>query len=399
MIPATRLRPSLPPRNSRFRTSARLALVALLACGVVVFARTSAPAAPPARPPRVDATAAVLMDARSGRVLFTKSADLRWSPASTTKILTALLAMEALSDEALVQISARASVERSGSAIGLETGERWKARDLLYALLMHSANDAAVALAEGVAGSVEQFAEYMNARATTLGARRSKFVSPHGRFHPNHVTTAHDLAVIARAALRTPRFAEIVRTQTWNLIRLGQPPRMVINTNSLLWRYRGADGVKTGWIAQSGPCLVASATRDGWQLIAVVLNAPRMYRDAAALLDYGFGVFAPVRIAAEGEILHEGPIVGGASALVAVATEETVVPVRRGMQVQKRVVLSVPRAPVRKGQAVGTAVFSSEGREVARVKLIAADDVRRGSLWSRFVRWMRQVAGGRERRP
>jgi D-alanyl-D-alanine carboxypeptidase (penicillin-binding protein 5/6) len=173
----------------------------------------------------------------------------------------------------------------------------------------------------------------------------------------------------------------------------------VINTNSLLWRYRGADGVKTGWIAQSGPCLVASATRDGWQLIVVVLNAPRMYRDAAALLDYGFGAFAPVRIAGEGEVLHEGPIRGGARSLVAVATEETVVPVRRGAPVEKRVVLNVARAPIRKGQSVGTAVFRSEGREIARIKLIAADDVRPASLWSRFVRWMRQVAGGRERRP
>jgi len=330
------------------------------------------------------------MDVRSGRVLFAKSADLRWSPASTTKILTAMLAMDALSEETLIRISERASVERSGSAIGLEPGEQWKARDLLYALLLHSANDAAVALAEAVGGSVQQFAVAMNARATTVGARRSRFVSPHGRYHPNHQTTAYDLAVIARAALHNPRFAEIVRTQTWDLIRPGQERRMVINTNSLLWRYRGADGVKTGWIAQSGPSLVASASRDGWQLIAVLLNAPRMYRDAAALLDYGFGVFTPVRVAAEGEVFHEGPIGRGAGSLVAVATEEIVVPVRRGAPVEKRVILNVTRAPVRKGQPVGAAVFTSEGREVARVTLIAAEDVRLGSLWSRFVQWLRR---------
>ena len=389
MIPATHLRPSLP-RNSRSLANRRIAVAALVFVVLGGAVCIPVPAAPPARPPRVDATAAVLMDVRSGRVLFAKSADLRWSPASTTKILTAMVAMDALSDEALVPVSDRAAVERSGSAIGLETGERWKARDLLYALLLHSANDAAVALAEAVAGSVQQFAVYMNARATTLGARRSRFVSPHGRYHPNHLTTAYDLAVITRAALHMPRFAAIVRTQTWDLLRPGQNPRMVINTNSLLWRYRGADGVKTGWIAQSGPCLVASATRDGWQLIAVVLNAPRMYRDAAALLDYGFGVFAPVRVAAEGEVLHEGPIGSGAGSIVAVATEEIVVPVRRGAPVEKRVVLNVSRAPVRKGQTVGAAVFTSEGREVARVKLVAADDVRLGSLWSRFVQWVRR---------
>lgn len=372
------------------RWIAAAALVFHLLAAVI---STPAPAAPTPRPPSIGATSAVLMDARSGRVLHAKSPNVPRPPASTTKILTAILAMEALTDETLVPIHERASGERSGSAIGLEAGERWKARDLLYALLMHSANDAAIALAEAVAGSLEQFAVQMNARAKTLGARRSHFNSPHGRYHPRHLATAYDLAVIARAALRIPRFAEIVRTQTWNIARPGQQSMMLINTNSLLWRYRGADGVKTGWIAQSGPCLIASATRDGWQLIAVVLNAPRMYRDAAALLDYGFAAFSPVRAAAAGEILYDGPLPGGARFLVAVAEDEVVVPVRRGASIATRITLLSTGAPVRSGQIVGTAVFSSEGRVVAHVRLLAAEDVRRGSWWARFVRWARRLAG------
>lgn len=362
-------------------------LLALTLTGAVSSATPAAPH--PGRPPIVAATAAVLMDVRSGRVLYAKSPHVVWPPASTTKILTALLVIEALADDTLVAVSERAAAERSGSAVGLEVGERWKTRDLLYALLLHSANDAAVALAEAVAGSAEQFAIQMNARATALGAGRSRFVSPHGRFHPDHLMTAYDLAVITRAALRIPRFAEIVRTQTWDLLRPGQPPRMLINTNSLLWRYRGADGVKTGWIAQSGPCLVASATRDGWQLIAVVLNAPQMFKEASALLNYGFSAFAPVRVAEAGKVLYEGLLPGGARPLVAVTAEEVVVPVPRGAAIATRVTLTA-RPPVRRGQPVGTAVFSSEGREVARVTLNADQDVRLRSWWSRLLRWLRR---------
>lgn len=343
--------------------------------------------------PAIGATAAVLMDARTGRVLFVRSPRLRWPPASTTKLLTALLVDEALTDDSVVAISARAAAERSGTAIGLASGEIWTVRDLLHAMLIYSANDAAVALAEAVAGSLEEFATQMNARAKALGTQDSHFVTPNGRFHPQHYSTAYDLALIAQAALRSKRIAGIVAKQTWDLQRPGQPPRMLINTNKFLWRYPGADGVKTGWIAESGLCLVASATRNGWPLIAVVLDAPQMNADAAALLTYGFEAFAPVRVAAEGQVITSVTVSNGARVLNAAVPDEVVAVVRRGSAVASRVMITTQAGPIRQGDVVGKVVFTSDGSDVAQSPLVAADAVPARSLWVRLAQWVQRVLG------
>jgi len=355
---------------------------------VIVMMAASASAA---APPVVVAASAVLLDGPTGRVLYAAAPDVRRPPASTTKMLTALLVAESLVPETLVPISARAAADRSGAAIGLEVGERWTADDLMRAMLMHSANDAAVALAEAVAGSTEAFAARMNARAQRLGARHSHFVTPHGRHHPEHYSTARDLALIARAALGVPWIAEIVRTQTWEL-RRGGSARLVINTNSLLWRYPGADGVKTGWIAESGPSLVASATRGGWQLIVVVLNSPRMFRDAAALLDYGFGAFARVQAVSAGEVVETVPVANGTRALAAAAKDTAVVTVPRAAGISRTVALTKTRAPIDRDEVVGTLVLTSRGVEVGRVALVAARDVPPRSLLARLWRWLLSMA-------
>ncbi len=275
-----------PETSGAPRTSRGLGIAAAVALLLVTVSPPALPAA--AGDPTTIAAAVVLIDARSGRVLYARDAHRRLPPASTTKMMTAILAAEALPLDALVPISLRASQERSGAAIGVQRGEWWTVDDLLHAMLIHSANDAAVALAEAVSGSVSAFAVRMNARALALGARDTHFVTPNGRFHPQHVSSAYDLALIARAALANPVVARIVSLRTWTLLRPHAAPRMLINTNRLLWRVRGADGVKTGWIGESGPCLVASATREHRRLIAVLLNAPHVFTDAAALLEWGF---------------------------------------------------------------------------------------------------------------
>lgn len=265
-------------------------LEVLLAALAVAF---SVGAAAPQPPPAIDAAAAIVVDTRTGRVLFARNEHQRLPPASTTKIMTALLAAEALPLDALVAISARAANERGGAAIGLERGQWWTVDDLLRAMLLHSANDAAVALAEAAAGSVEAFASRMNAKARTLGARDTHFVTPNGRYHPQHLTSAYDLAWMAQAALANPVLARMVVLRTWQLTRPNTPPRVIINTNRLLWQFTGADGVKTGWIAESGRCLVGSATRNGRRLIVVLLSAPNLFTDAARLLEYGFTQVPP----------------------------------------------------------------------------------------------------------
>lgn len=271
-----------------------LALCALVTAGAApADAAPAGPAMLPGSVARGDPTAAIVMDAATGRILHAIAARHRWPPASTTKILTAIIAIERLPAGAAVTVSARAAAQRQGAFAGLVAGERWQVGDLVLAMMLRSANDAAAAVAEAVSGTSERFAEEMNTRAQQLGARESRFVSPHGFNGPGHYSTAHDLALIARHALRNPGFAALVRTETWEMHRIGRPPERMVNTNRLLGRYPGADGVKTGWTAASGPSLVASATRDGRQMIVVVLNSREVFGDAERLLDLGFRFVKP----------------------------------------------------------------------------------------------------------
>ncbi|GBD29837.1 D-alanyl-D-alanine carboxypeptidase DacB [bacterium HR32] len=240
--------------------------------------------------PDLRARAYVLVDARTGRVLAERDARLPWAPASTTKILTALLVVESLDLSDEVVVSRRAEAQRRGAVVGLRSGERRTVEELLYAVLLHSANDAAVALAEAVAGSVEAFVAQMNRKAQRLGARHTHFVNPHGLDHPEHRSTAYDLALLARAALGNPTLARIVRTRTY-AYRTADGVRVLENRNRLLATYPGANGVKTGWTARSGPSLVASAERGGRTLVGVVLDSPDVFGDAARLLDFGFQLY------------------------------------------------------------------------------------------------------------
>ena len=340
--------------------------------------------------PPIFAASAILMDARTGAVLYEHAADVRRPPASTTKILTAIIVLEYLRPDTMVPISKRAAEQRSGSAIGLEVGERWRADDLLNALILASANDAAVALAEAVAGSVERFADLMNQKARAIGARDSTFVVPHGLYYPQHLTTARDLALITRYALRHPAFAALVRQQTFTWMRHGLPPRVVVNRNRLLWRLPGADGVKTGWIPESGQCLVASATRGGWQLIAVALDSPDVFADATRLLEYGFSHFRLVRVAAREVVLARRPLPRADKLVSAAVPEDVYVVLPRGAALHWEVRLRPDLLPpIRRGMPIGELMVYADGRLVARQPVVAAEDVEARSLWRHVLAWVR----------
>jgi D-alanyl-D-alanine carboxypeptidase (penicillin-binding protein 5/6) len=250
----------------------------------------------PLVPLEVSAASAILLDAETGTVLFARNPDDPRPPASTTKILTALVILERgrLSD--MVTVS-RAAAQVGGYQLGLRAGQRISLRDLLAAILIRSANDAAVAAAEHVGGNLPGFVALMNETAQDLGLRESHFANPHGLDEPGHYTSARDLAVLAQAALEHPVFAELVRMSEarltiWQPGRNGQlvaRVRIVRSHNKLLGRLDGADGVKTGYTGAAGRCLVASASREGQRLIAVLLNDPHRWSDAAVLLEYGFG--------------------------------------------------------------------------------------------------------------
>lgn len=328
---------------------------------------------PSAAPPEVSAAAVALVDLDSGRTLLERAATSRRSVASTTKVMTALLVLERTSPGETVVVSERAARER-GAELGLEVGERIPVRDLLYALMLQSSNDAAVALAEHVSGDVESFVAAMNRRARELGATDTRFRSPNG-LDDRGFSTARDMALITVEAYRHPLFARVVRTRFRTIPAPEGPPRRVQNRNVLLWLYEGAIGVKTGFTSAAGFCLVAAAEREGLRLAAVVLGAPEdAFSDAAALLSYGFEAFERRAVVEEGEAFDpvlvggvEVPVVAGGDLLALMPADGQIV-------VSERVDPGLS-PPIPAGSRVGRLVVSSAGEPLGEVPLLAAGSV------------------------
>ena len=242
----------------------------------------------PAVMTEIEAEAAIVIVAKDKRVLFGKKPDSIMYPASTTKIMTLITALEAGNLDTPVIVSPQAAA-CEGSSLELSNGDKLTLREALYGMMLVSGNDAAEAIAENVAGSIPEFVHMMNSTAEKIGAHRTHFSNPHGLPDPiNHYTTAYDLALITAYGMQNPVFAKVVGTSEHDVRFLDGHKHHVSNTNKLLRLYPGADGVKTGFTNDAGECLVASATRNNVQLIAVVLNSENRWDDAAKLLDYGF---------------------------------------------------------------------------------------------------------------
>jgi D-alanyl-D-alanine carboxypeptidase (penicillin-binding protein 5/6) len=334
-----------------------------------VLVATSTPAS--ARQPTSHAY--VLMDGESGRILDGRNHRQRMAPASATKILTGIIAIERLPKDATVTISSRASAIRGGSVLGLATGERWSVDDLLHAMLMMSANDAAFAVAERVAGNVEGFARLMNKRAREMGATASRFSNPNGYDAADHYVTAHDLAVLTRRAMQNPRFRAIVKTRTYTITRPGQGAREIANRNMLLNTYAGADGVKTGSTGRAGMVLVGSAVRDGWRLIVVAMRSTDPVADVSQVLDNGYATFHRARVARAGQQVQAAALGLGSSTLVVIVPHDVYAAVRRGSAISSRVSLnSGPRKRIDAGDAVGTMRFYEGSQLVAETPVVAA---------------------------
>ncbi|MDF2569340.1 MAG: dacB 2 [Sporomusa sp.] len=239
--------------------------------------------------PQVNAEAAVVMRASDKRVLYAKNLDNIMYPASTTKIMTLITALEQGNPDSVIVVSPTAA-GCEGSSLDLRAGDRLTLREALYGLMLVSGNDAAEAVAENVAGSVPAFAQMMNDKAEKIGTIRTHFSNPHGLPDPvNHFTTAYDLALITAYGMRNPVFANIVSTREYDVHFVSRGGiTHARNTNKLLTTYAGANGVKTGFTNDAGECLVAAAKRNDVQLIAVVLNSERRWDDATRLLNYGF---------------------------------------------------------------------------------------------------------------
>ena len=337
-----------------------------------------------AGPPPVTASAAVLMDARTGTLLYAKEPYTKRAPASTTKILTGVLAIELGDLQDVVVISNKAGCTE-GSTAELRPGDRIRLEDLLHGALLPSGNDACVAIAEHLCGREEIFVELMNHKAKAIGAWDTNFRNSHGLHEPGHYTTAYDLALLARYALQNRKFQEIVRRKRRVVEVEGEGwQRYFSSTNQLLWEYEGADGVKTGTTLEAGPCLVASATREGRQLISVVLNSADRWGDSVCLLDYGFNEFSLLSLAKQGERAGEARVVGGLVdrvPLVPARDLNVVVPRDKGRKLERVVEIRENlTAPLGAGEVVGEIRAVLEGETIEKVPLIAAAQVPRWTL-------------------
>lgn len=323
------------------------------------------------------AKAACILDQRTGRVLFECNMHARLPMASTTKVMTALLAIELGNAESEVVCSDQA-FGVPGTSIYLQQGETLTLEQMLLGLMLSSGNDAAVAIAEHIGGSVEDFVALMNARAREIGAVNTHFANPHGLPDDSHYTTAYDLALIARAAMENDAFRRIVSMQRASIPWEGRTyKRQLNNKNRLLSDYPGATGIKTGYTSKAGRCLVFGALRDNLELTGVVLGCSNWFDEAARLMDGCFQTYSMVRVLGPTLPAGEIAVTGGRADRVGMCVmEDMSVPLSEGESAQ--IVLDVPdavAAPVYPGMHLGTAKLVAGGRVYAEGEVVASGRV------------------------
>ena len=329
----------------------------------------------------LSAAAAVLYAPDADLFLIEKDADTRRPMASTTKIMTALVAIENTDPADTVQVHADA-VGVEGSSVYLTAGESVTMQTLLYALLLESANDAAAAIAYAVGGSIEGFAALMNERAAAMGLTNTHFTNPHGLHDPLHYTSARDLALMTATAMREPLFREIVQTTKKSVtLQDGESARVLCNHNKLLHMYSDAIGVKTGFTKTSGRCLVGAAERDGVLLISVTLNAPNDWTDHKKLFTAGFEALECRTLAEAGKAHATASITNGTKKSVALTNALPLkVTVPRGTRVLVRTAQDAAsyRAPIAQGAHLGyLEAYTEDGKVLARVPLVAEQSIPR----------------------
>ena len=372
-------------------SSTLVALVLVLSCVLIAHGtpkKAAQSASPPAETgallirsqsnaslPSLSARSAAVIECTSGEIVFAKNEDERLPMASTTKIMTALTVISTcrLSDTVTVPKEA-CGIE--GSSVYLREGECFTVEELLYALMLASANDAATALAIHAKGSVEAFAEEMNRQAEALGLSDTHFTNPHGLNDKDHYTTAKELAIISAHAAKNETFRKICSTKKTVIKRDSkESARLLTNHNKMLSLYDGAFGIKTGFTKISGRCLVSGAEKNGLSFIAVTLNAPDDWNDHKAMLDLAFSLYEKRVLLKKGEISITLPLVGSLqSSVLCTNTEDICVIVPRGLSDIERIV-EIKRfefAPIDKGEQVGRIIFKYKGKIIAQAAILTA---------------------------
>lgn len=324
----------------------------------------------------VSAEYACVIEMNSGEVVYAKNADIKYSMASTTKIMTALLALENSNPDDIVTASRNASMQE-GSSIYLKAGDKIYMQDLLYGLMLNSGNDAAVAAAEFVGKSVDNFAQMMTERAKEIGAKNTQFKNPNGLDADGHYTTAYDLALITREAMKNEVFREIVGTKSKKVTLINNSADVYFtNHNKLLKMYDGTTGVKTGYTRATGRCLVSSAERNGMEFIAVTLKAPNDWTDHKNMLDYAFSEYERKTVFSANDVIKQINIGKNTSDLFIDKSIELTV--KKNGRSDCEIVLHIADdiyPPVNKGEKVGVAEIMQNNICVGNVNIVSGSDV------------------------
>lgn len=331
------------------------------------------------------AKGAVVMDVKTGRVLYSKNMNTKLAMASTTKIMTALLAAESgkLNDVVAVKQS---SCNIEGSSLYLKPGDKLTVEELVYGLMLRSGNDASVAIAEYIGGNYDNFIAMMNTKAKEIGANNTHFVNPNGLPDANHYTTAYDLALITSYAMKNSKFAEVVSSK--NKVIPGSPSenwdRVLKNKNKMLWTFEGADGVKTGYTKNAGRCLVTSATRSNMRLVCVVLNCGPMWEESAALLEYTYKNYSNVKLLDKEKYNKKVAVMKGKQKYVNLKPlNDIIIPMKEDEADKVEIKIDMTNnhvAPICKGTKAGEICIYIEKTLIAKASLVYQEDVKSSNL-------------------
>lgn len=345
------------------------------------------------------AECACVINCATGDVVLSKNIDKRHAMASTTKIMTAIVALENSSPDDIITVSANAA-NQEGSSAYIEENMQIYMQDMLYGLMLNSGNDAAVAIAEHISGDVTSFANLMNEKAVSLGLKDTHFVNPNGLDDPQHFTTAGDLAQIARYAMQNDTFRKIVSTQTMQIKPLNSNEILYFsNHNKMLNLYQGATGIKTGYTSSTGRCLVSSAMRDGMEFIAVTLNDSDDWNDHTQMLDYAFSEHYPKKVIEKNSVIKKASIDGTEYEMI--AADDFVIPFKEHGKTNIEIISHIAsnlQAPINAGEKVGYLEILCNGLSIGQIDILSKNDINnisgiriKNSFYNSFIHIIKTV--------
>ena len=353
-----------------------------------------------------NATSAILIEATTGKILFEKNAHEKLAPASMTKIMSMLVIVESIEKgvinwDDVVTVSENAS-SMGGSQILLETGEKMKVSDLFKGIAVASGNDAVVALAETIAGTVDEFVNMMNNKAKELGLKDTNFKNPHGLDEANHYSSAYDMSIMAKELIKHEKVLEFTSIYEDYLRKGTDREFWLVNTNKLVRFYSGADGLKTGYTSTAGYCLTATAKKNNVRLIAVAMNEPTSSTrnaEISSMLDYGFAKIKTVEVANTKTIIKKIEIDKSKNKYVEIVPTDNITIVKQKTEQVGEITydfkLNKIKAPIKKGEVIGKLIINEDGKKISEAELTVKENVEKANFLELYFRNITDMINGK----